>query len=884
MNFQLESIINALNYSYQGTTEQISLAQQYLSNMISYPNEYSSMLVNIMTAENIPEMTRIAASIQFKYLFSNSEIANLLSIQNIIEIINKTPPLVQIQLQSILSRIVDKCLSHDPEQGIQMLLSIITACFNSDIKQIFVGIEIIRFIFKSNARNVFPIPGIGNKETLASKYVIPLFNILCNLGISTPEPFLLHYMLLTAHYLLNYSDLHPLNNWINLIITILNQEIDFSSNHSNIDKDAVKFATGIIESKRDFLEPQMASMIFNSIVNRIKRNQMSYKGILYSLRYINQFLQFDTFISDLQNSNNSNILLEFVKEILFNFFVLNPNAIQQINEDLFNFLLFRHNNTYQIIESPISGAINVLKKICEQKYFINEIANFSLSELKQSIEKYDYGRLYGSTHFASIIAPHLDPSFTDIIIQTLSASIQKNPENPENQNFIIFTITSFFLFLSNVKINNLDLFIFSLNSLTNEALPNIVHYFCAISIPNFISFFKIEEIIDKIQSTINFPLFIKKIVELNSKYPTNQIFNSIKTIFRYFLPFLEPVSIEVVQELFSIYYQLVNEENYNKFKICSSIIRLSNMMKNKGNSIEFYTVALQVNLKLLSEIEPTNYEDLLNVMYNLIHDFANRPNIYSNTTISDLLIQIPDFLLSLIADSPDLTIYPFITDILKALSIHLMNSNFNSISLISQPISKILQIFLGKFVNNENYDPNDMPLLTQSINKLSQTLFIILKEQEALPQFLEAFTKINEINFADSFAAIATLSPIPTFSNDINFRICLYHASPAAFLLCFQFVVSNMNQMPDFILSEQNNIKKNIEQNIGKLINEMKQMEQKNNKIKFNDDDGSDDEEIVLFEDDNDNFDDFDNGYIDSVALEDSDIFDFQSLLAFYQS
>ena len=75
-----------------------------------------------------------------------------------------------------------------------------------------------------------------------------------------------------------------------------------------------------------------------------------------------------------------------------------------------------------------------------------------------------------------------------------------------------------------------------------------------------------------------------------------------------------------------------------------------------------------------------------------------------------------------------------------------------------------------------------------------------------------------------------------------------------------------------------------MKQNIGKLINEMKQMEQKNNKIKFNDDDGSDDEEIVLFEDDNDNFDDFDNGYIDSVALEDSDIFDFQSLLAFYQS
>ena len=64
----LESIVEALECSYQGNPDQITQAQEFLLEMASQPAEYSTILVNIMTNDNIQSMIRVAAAIQFKYL------------------------------------------------------------------------------------------------------------------------------------------------------------------------------------------------------------------------------------------------------------------------------------------------------------------------------------------------------------------------------------------------------------------------------------------------------------------------------------------------------------------------------------------------------------------------------------------------------------------------------------------------------------------------------------------------------------------------------------------------------------------------------------------------------------------------------------------------
>ena len=473
----LESIVEALECSYQGNPDQITQAQEFLLEMASQPAEYSTILVNIMTNDNIQSMIRVAAAIQFKYLLSNPEIFDHFTIDIIINIYIETIPLVQVQLQSILAQVVDKYLIEDPEQGIESLLSIVENCFNSDSKHILIGIEIIRFIFKSESCKVYP--GIGNKENLATKYIIPQFNLLLQLDFSSIQPFFVHCMLITATYLLNFSDLQPLNNWIEIIISILNQEEELTE---GIDEDATEFAVAIIELKREFLEPQIATIIFNSITDRIKRNQMSYKGILCSLRYIHRFLNVDPFVENFLSQSESNLLLEFVTEILFEFFVLSPNSIQQINEDLFNFLLFRHNfDSSNLYETPISGSISILKEICKKKYFIDEITQFSLFEINQNIniDKNDENslcKLYGSVHFASILASYFDSSFSETVIQIITSSIEQNQE--KNQQLYLFDITMLFLFLSNICIENLELFILCLNNLTDESLPDHSLFLC----------------------------------------------------------------------------------------------------------------------------------------------------------------------------------------------------------------------------------------------------------------------------------------------------------------------------------------------------------------------------------------------------------------------
>ena len=97
-------------------------------------------------------------------------------------------------------------------------------------------------------------------------------------------------------------------------------------------------------------------------------------------------------------------------------------------------------------------------------------------------------------------------------------------------------------------------------------------------------------------------------------------------------------------------------------------------------------------------------------------------------------------------------------------------------------------------------------------------------------------------------------------------------ALPPAFLLCFEFVTQNLSEMPQFIIDDQEKIEQTIKLNLNELEKFIE-----SNKLKKNE--MNDENEVAEEESDLDlcfishNDDDYD-----------SYIFDFQSILDFYQS
>ncbi|OHT10407.1 hypothetical protein TRFO_20377 [Tritrichomonas foetus] len=845
----MNEVIHALISTFQGTPDQIMQAQQYLLSMQNNP-EFSTILINIIIRSDLPDLSRVAASIQLKRLFNKSGNDNFLeqlNIEKMIDIFIKSPKMAQTQLNSIFQLLIEKYVKQN--QGIQFLLQIISGCFNSGNSSVFVGVSIIRFILKSKTR-IFP--GFGDKNKFA-KFISPLFLEIAQFLLTNPDEFVLHCVLLTVNRILCYSDLLPVDFWVNFIITILQNQTETS--FFDIDKDVVKFATGLIELKRNLFLPQFALAVSNAIVNKIISG-ISYKGINYAFRYFYQFMRFECYFSIF----NVNL---FAKVVLFNFFKLTQTDFQQMNEHLFGFLLNRHNvNIESLFVSPISGAFFVLQEMMEKKILLNELPQF----LIESIQNGDEGTIYGAVHLSSIISNYINPEFTEAVLNSINSI----------QNSYLKEI-SYFMFFSNINScknningnmnnnlsNNLnlcrELLTQCCNNIVDETKMEIVKYFCLIVFARTVIYFPVESIMGVIGEKL--PIIIKAYLEFNSKLPTNQMTISLSNVLNYFLEYLEPLSIETIRELFKILYQLINENNESLSEICTSIINFSHMMK--GKSIDFFSESLSILIQLFLDAPldlENDYENILDIMKNLIID---------TPSLTASFAEFPEFwkwLIDNAIDNDDI-LYE-IVNIMKFYAIRVSTEGYLDIKAkLETLISETLNSLISKVDEN-----SQNVMFVQSINKLSQILFIVLKSNKHFPFYLEIFSKLNSSCFADSLAALATMSP-NVFAYELNFRICLNVASPAAFLLSFLPVIQEWEKIPDFIKSSENEIKEVIIKHLTSLTNLLQQKQNIPNLD--NSVDRENEEEDML---------DFPDIDFKSSSSEDEDIFNFEKIISVFQS
>lgn len=770
------AVLISLQNSFQGNQQQVLDAQNFLSSCMEDKPSFSSILFQILSDTATPATIKFAASIQLKYVLSDESILRKLSFEFLITIIIRCPQLAQIQLQKVLVNYLNLFL-HDDGQFIQLLLSFLTACFKDNEFPHSLGFQVIRSILKCQKRH---FQGYS-KADLVNEYIFPLISQSSNIQLN--DFYILHHCLLTLNHLLNYTDMQPLDNWANLIISILSQDIDFSIQNSTIpfkiDKDCIKFATGIIELKPMLFNPQQAAQIFVIIVNKIQNNQLSYEAVLFSLhRYIPQFLNFDRFVSQF---NHTNFMFEFVTNILYQFFVLTPALVQQINEDLFSFLFSRHNSQSQD-DTPVNCSISILQKLFNKNYLLDEVSQFSLQRISDS-ENQD---LFGNVHFASIVAPFLNPAFTQTILQIIQMKISSDTSN-------LLHASSLFLFTSRVAIPSIDLFSICLSNLTKSDFPPIIHYFSAVSLPNFYSVFPDNaDILPKILQSIDISQIFTKLLELNSRFPTCQMSISTEESFNYFIECMVPISVPMSESLFSLYYQFLHSDDQHAKDISSSLIQLCELMQNQmPQKVEFFNHFWQLNIQLLSEINPEYLDQVLSLLHGSLSSFFSTSIDLQSTPLLPILIGIPNILNQLYQKNKQTLTLSTIVEIITIISGNL-HQLINPLNVLSDPIAEILLNALSSFSPEEEFGN----LLISPINKLTEVIFLVLNEEKYFSNFLEIFTQINQPFFADSIAALATMNPIITFSNDLNFRIVVNSSSPAVFLLCMQKVFGNFGEMP----------------------------------------------------------------------------------------
>ena len=93
---------------------------------------------------------------------------------------------------------------------------------------------------------------------------------------------------------------------------------------------------------------------------------------------------------------------------------------------------------------------------------------------------------------------------------------------------------------------------------------------------------------------------------------------------------------------------------------------------------------------------------------------------------------------------------------------------------------------------------------------LMHCLFVTLGSlslvREVFGHFLSLATKLNEVEFADGYAALAMFDPVATFENECNFKIWLHHTSSEAFMESINIVKQDWEMMPAHVQAKMQSI------------------------------------------------------------------------------
>lgn len=792
----MEGIAELFHEVLNGSTEQMTYAAATLQSLEEDP-QYVPNLVNIINTAEYDDNIRLSAAIQYKNRVLNGA-PPYLDFEQLNTLIVTSPPLVQLQLQFVLSLFIEDIIL----QGqIETLLETITRFIQGDAYHALVAILILRCMvklegkYKENAM-------IINQGLVSIQDIFSQLADLVGQNVDSVDCSLfIHLTLLTASkFMVQNGEMPGIEQWIFIIQRIL--QSPSSQTYPYLDKDAIKLAHSFFK----VLSPETSANLMMLIANHVIQG-VSIKTSVFSFKYIHLALTTDSLWPYIEEHQ-----LDLVGSLFFKVYVLSQQNLIDINDDLHNFI----SNTLVITEASSALSFAVQKHFSLAQLAIQIV----LCELASYEESGDVTTAFGALEFASVVLTRTPSQFT---MQSVDLIIRSVKNLLPTDNYIL--LAGFFLFISVVHyeyINDERIFLMCFEQILLGLHP-LTQYHAAHAAANLIPKFqntqKKDELITYFGQNIT---NILSIVLSNSQYlATDRSVITIRVLFDFFIEQVVPLAFDYVNELFTFFNQLMQDVGVKDNSITTCVISIKKVCKlirdESEDSIAFFASALEEAENLICSVQPSNYiEDILD----LITCFVNY-----TTQVGEPFLKVPQVLAMVVEKSGNEYISPVqVVNIFKIFAMKC--SNYLISDGLFEPMIQIANYYLASM---PEYEDTDYTEEEEAVITLFQIIFVLLKDSEPVkniaPQFIDIINTMNPETINAIIAALATTAPALTFQNEANFRAWSNLTSPEALLCAAISMFNEWDTLPEYITSIKVDINQLIMKNIEILNEKLKEPE-----------------------------------------------------------
>lgn len=751
----MDDVARALILCFNGHPHEVPGAQELLDRASQDP-AFVEYLIHLVASPG-DQTVQLAAAIQLRRFVARNNDEGNLTIEKCIELVMRSPPLVQLQLKLLMKVIVRIVAEGDRFRGLFEMACDIAKSDNEGLG----GVILLRYLLKMAPRVV---PGIGDRTSICQSAVVVLPSVIERVQRHANDCLLMHETLRLVKQLCLDSSF-AVAPWLQIVCSVFNQNVEWET-YPYLDKDAGKLADSLLAFQKEASTMELFVDVFVSMCERIRRNACSYQAVIACCSY---FLQF-AMCSDLWVfvSHLSSDLLEHV---FLPVFVPTEDDIRLAHEDLLAFVSKFDVVTDGSIDSPVSGvALCLSKAAARQENVINQVLEISFRILSSGNLLHQTGVLL----FLGYALEHQNPSDRTAQLFEALKPLAKHPD--------IFLQGFYFLMLTHINHNLISdiTVLFQCFETLLSSQNFFLKYSAASAIGNLIGKFSDQKSV--IIETITPSLLMNSItviLELNHLLPTDSIASCVSHFVNVFSDEFSDAASHMITEILSLYSTslLSGDDNYTQEHLLhTTLVQLISTLQPS----DFLMISERV-CELACQVTPNHYESIC------------------------------DLLLCLTKSAPTLTNeYAAIFPILKQMA---MNDGIDALDSISEIVETLIRrgvpaassihdigflCELGlQFLLDEDFS------CFPSTIRLTECLFILLRDcpsvEDIFPQILASATTLNDPGFADGYAALAGFHPIPTFSNECTFKIWLHHTTDTAFLSSAPNVIALWDSLPDAI-------------------------------------------------------------------------------------
>ncbi|EAY13845.1 hypothetical protein TVAG_044050 [Trichomonas vaginalis G3] len=745
----------------QTTTAQVSEAEENLKQMRG-SSDFFDKIISIITS-NQNDVIKQAATTQLRLLLhENEELMQQFSLESISEIFNNSSQVVQSTFLFIVDEILSYFIKHAMfEQVLQFIISSIQSGLLS-------GFMILDELTK-----------LEINEHEYYDQIVPALNLAIEFITSQDITEYTNFQQIVTCVMRSFKQLVVKSSIdavseeiISTIYTIsaglLTSEAELSNDLYESLTDAILAPLTVKEGTEittDFISP-----IVEPILNILTERTASYPAMTYAFNILEIFLTYDIPYSVIEPMIDHIILQIFIPTFLPPADVSNLDVTQLLD------LIFP---SPQEKESPASAAATALSAGGHR------IASSVLSVASQ-LEYSDSNIVYSIMFILSKVA-----SF-------FSEGDSENISFIQNLAFECLSSTDLMPFLAGVVFftgyKNIEIagqLVVPLSNVFLETDNDIVAYITLCSLCNTLSVFEDfevseskSEIFENIGESIN--QIIQKVFEMNEKYPTQWMADSLVNFTNFFAPALQSFSIEYTTNLIQMFKQYIDEDSAEAHVSVSTITRAIDKVaksqeKNEETANQIVSLLMQqVNEMLYESNCSSNYaEEIISILCTCIS--------YS-PAFNEELMQIPSMLQKFFED--DDALIESISPAIKVLALKFPDSF--EIKEVTNPIYEIATSLLA---DEEEFCDNYWEYLII----VFQAIFVRCCHSSFALEFIGEISENLadwDLQIHDIVASMATTDPSILVKYPTFYTFWIENTRPAAFLRSAISVFKNFENLP----------------------------------------------------------------------------------------